>query len=272
MSPSQTALWQRLQAFEIDNENTRFSFCQRLARENAWSLSYAQAVVEEYKRFLFLCVATEHPHTPSDEVDQAWHLHLSYTRSYWDELCAKVLQCPLHHNPTKGGRQEGDKFQHWYQRTLATYHEYFGTPPTDIWPSAERRFSRPQHMRRLDTQANWVIPKPQWHQQSPWLRISLLAFLSLGLASCSVYMIKDGIETVLPYIFGATLVLFLLIFVITLIFGNKNQRRRKGRTNSRGSHSTGTTSSFEIEHDNDGDAGDSGCGGSGCSGCGGGGD
>ena len=32
---------------------------------------------------------------PSDEVDQAWHLHLVYTRSYWGEFCPNVLGKPL---------------------------------------------------------------------------------------------------------------------------------------------------------------------------------
>jgi hypothetical protein len=33
--------------------------------------------------------------TPSEQVDQVWHLHLTYTRSYWDEFCPNVLGQPF---------------------------------------------------------------------------------------------------------------------------------------------------------------------------------
>ena len=82
-----------------------------------------------------------HEVTPSDEVDQAWHLHLTYTRSYWDGLCDAVLGRALHHGPTKGGQAEGDRFENQYERTLASYRAAFGEePPEDIWPPSAVRF------------------------------------------------------------------------------------------------------------------------------------
>ena len=87
---------------------------QRLARDNGWTFEFAERVVEEYRRFAFLAKTAGHPVTPSDEVDQMWHLHLTYTRSYWDDFCGRVLEAPLHHDPTQGGRAEGEKFDDWY--------------------------------------------------------------------------------------------------------------------------------------------------------------
>lgn len=75
-------------------------------KENGWSHRYAQRVMEEYKRFTFLAVVAGHPVSPSDPVDQVWHLHLSYTRSYWQDFCPNILQTPLHHEPSRGGRSE----------------------------------------------------------------------------------------------------------------------------------------------------------------------
>jgi len=49
--------------------------------------------------------------TPSDTVDQAWHLHLIYTGHYWEELCGKVLGLQLHHEPSAGGAVEGGKYE-----------------------------------------------------------------------------------------------------------------------------------------------------------------
>src|SRR5688572_22064054 len=106
MNDQQTALMDRLQAYELDDIGARLSFSKRLARDNAWSETYALHVIEEYKRFAFLAVAAGHPVTPSDQVDQVWHMHLIYSRAYWEDFCPNVLQTPLHHGPTKGGQQE----------------------------------------------------------------------------------------------------------------------------------------------------------------------
>ena len=104
----QTDLLARLDALRIDGpgEAPDFTFAQRLARENGWSDEFAERVVTEYKRFVFLCMDAGHPCTPSEHVDQAWHLHLTFTESYWERMCGEVLNRPLHHNPTKGGNDD----------------------------------------------------------------------------------------------------------------------------------------------------------------------
>ena len=89
-------LWQRLRAYEIGPDDAAFTFAQRLARENRWSESYADEVIDEYRRFAYLAMTAGHEVTPSDQVDQAWHLHLTYTRDYWQRFCAEVLGGPLH--------------------------------------------------------------------------------------------------------------------------------------------------------------------------------
>ncbi|MCA9199582.1 MAG: hypothetical protein KDA87_18695, partial [Planctomycetales bacterium] len=87
------------------------TFAARLARENSWTHAYANRVVLEYKRFCILAVAAGHPVTPSEHVDQAWHLHLTYSRSYWQRFCPDALRMDLHHEPTAGGMAEGEKFR-----------------------------------------------------------------------------------------------------------------------------------------------------------------
>ena len=133
MNVQQAELYQRIQAFSLDNPDADFSFSKRLARDNGWSAEYTHRVIEEYKKFTFLAVAAGHPVTPSDQVDQVWHLHLIYTYSYWSEFCPNVLQTALHHGPTRGGCNEHHKFNDWYSKTLASYESFFGqAPPTDI--------------------------------------------------------------------------------------------------------------------------------------------
>lgn len=150
MSPSaDDALWQRIADHHIGPEGAPLSFTARLARENRWSMTRAERVVSEYKRFCYLAMISGHEVTPSDAVDQAWHLHLAYTRDYWQVFCPMVLRGNLHHGPTQGGQAERGRFYSQYADTLAAYEATFGeAPPADIWPLAARRFSiDPQGVR-----------------------------------------------------------------------------------------------------------------------------
>jgi len=154
-------LFERIQNFRFDDGDTAFPFVSRLERENGWSVAYAVRAIAEYRKFVFLAVAGGHPVSPSDAVDQVWHLHLLYTRSYWDRFCKETLGRPLHHEPTRGGKQEKDKFAGWYAATLDSYRRHFGEePPADIWPAAEIRFGDDIHFERVNRTRFWVIPKP----------------------------------------------------------------------------------------------------------------
>jgi hypothetical protein len=68
LSASHANLWDQLLAFDLDG-TAEFSFSQRLARDNGWSVAFAQRVALEYKKFLYLAATCGHPVTPSDEVD-----------------------------------------------------------------------------------------------------------------------------------------------------------------------------------------------------------
>lgn len=168
MNASQQELFNRLAQFQFDESGTELTFARRLARENGWSVPYAERVIDEYKKFLLLACTAGHVVTPSHQVDQAWHLHLTYTRSYWDELCRNVLQQPLHHGPTKGGDAEQTKFVELYERTLASYRQAFGQdPPRDIWSPAQQRFGDDLRHVTVNTARQWIIPKPRWPQALP---------------------------------------------------------------------------------------------------------
>ncbi|HEX6040510.1 hypothetical protein [Longimicrobium sp.] len=160
--PHDPPLRARIQAFSPDEPGVVFPFSARLARENGWTRAFAQRVMEEYRRFVYLAMTAGHPVTPSVEVDQAWHLHLTCTRSYWEEMCGRVLGRPLHHDPTRGGRAESDKFVDWYARTLDSYRRAFGhAPPTDVWPSPAERFAPAGRIRQVSDATHWVLRKPR---------------------------------------------------------------------------------------------------------------
>lgn len=185
------------------------SFSQRLARDNSWTLQYAQKAIEEYKKFAFLAVAAGHPVTPSDQVDQVWHLHLTYTRSYWDEFCSQVLRTRLHHDPTLGGQAENQKFDSWYSKTLESYERFFGMqPPIDLWPVSKDRFGRDLHFVRVNTEQNWVLSKSKI-QRSVTANIAI--FSTLMLSGCYL----DDAENDINLISG----ILLSAICVTAMFG-----------------------------------------------------
>lgn len=136
------ALLQRILAFDFDSgEAAAYPFAHKLARQTGWSADYAQRAILEYKRYMFLAVTQGRHVCPSEPVDKVWHLHLTYTRSYWQELCKGVLGTDVHHEPSRGGGSEDAKHWAMYEATLDAYRAAFGEePPADIWPPAEVRF------------------------------------------------------------------------------------------------------------------------------------
>ena len=159
MTEYQESLWKKVNAFSLDDPESDFTFTDRLARENSWDIEYAVRVVHEYKKFIFLICIADHPLTPSDQVDQVWHLHLIYTESYWVDLCQNTLGKNIQHGPTRGGKQEKIKYEDLYEKTKALYQSIFGyNPPADIWPPSDIRFSE-INFTRVNRHKNWIIPK-----------------------------------------------------------------------------------------------------------------
>nr|WP_248459369.1 hypothetical protein [Sphingopyxis sp. MSC1_008] len=154
-------VWAALSSYAVGPCDTPLSFGQRLARENGWSADLTERVFEEYRRFCFLAATSEAELTPSDAVDQVWHLHLTYTRDYWDRFCPKVLGRPLHHGPTAGGHVEQSRFFDQYALTLQRYEQVFcAAPPKDIWPGAARRLIDDPRARRVHPRDGVIISRP----------------------------------------------------------------------------------------------------------------
>jgi hypothetical protein len=142
----------RISSFDIDGGDAELTFAKRLARENGWTVHFSERVVDEYKRFIFLCMTAGHKCTPSDEVDQAWHLHLVYTESYWTTMCGEILKKPLHHGPTKGGVAEDDKFVDWYEKTKQIIAIFLKRSPRRTFGQARKIGSK------TEAGNEWTLP------------------------------------------------------------------------------------------------------------------
>jgi uncharacterized protein (TIGR04222 family) len=160
MKPQHADLYARIQTFALDDPDAPFPFSRKLAKENGWTLTYTQRAIDEYKRFALLAMISPEPVSPSEQVDQVWHMHMTYTQSYWDEFCGKVLGKPLHHYPSQGGLGEGQKYRDLYEKTLALYQQVFGeAPPADLWSPTEQRFGDDLAVERVNIRQNWIISK-----------------------------------------------------------------------------------------------------------------
>jgi hypothetical protein len=175
-------VWTKLSAYRIGPDDALLPFEERLARENGWTRAEAERVVGEYMRFCFLAATAGHEVTPSDAVDQAWHLHLTYTRDYWERFCPQVLGRPLHHQPNSGGAEAGHHYFQRYAETLKSYEEAFGTcPPADLWPTAARRFLEDPKARRVHPRDGWIVGRRA-------TRLTLLAVTLAALLAATVHI------------------------------------------------------------------------------------
>ena len=169
-------IWVALSHYSIGPEGAALTFTDRLARENGWSAAQAARVVDEYKRFCFLAATGDEEMTPSDAVDQAWHLHLTYSRDYWERFCPDVLGRPLHHGPTAGGAAARHVYFEQYARTLQRYEQVFGqNAPADLWPDAARRLIDDPRARRVHPRDGFLVT---WPQAALVLLLASVAFVA----------------------------------------------------------------------------------------------
>lgn len=162
-------LWRRLEAHAFETSAIELDFTGRLARTLGWDRETARGAIGEYRRFCFLaCVGRGPPVTPSEEVDEVWHLHLTYSRDYWDRWCAVALRRELHHDPTAGGADEASKYRMQYAETLALYESYFGPPPVAFWPGTNQRFGARPRYRVVDTARATIMPRLTQGRWARW--------------------------------------------------------------------------------------------------------
>ena len=208
LDPSQDPLWHRIDAFDFNQLDTTLPFSQRLARDNGWTPDYAARVVEEYKRFCYLAVRTGHAVVPPDQIDQAWHLHLSYSHDYWDRFCAKVLCADLHHSPARySATEDADRLRDTYAATMQSYERLSGErPPPDIWPIAELLFADTEAMRRVNAKDYMIVRRPPkgllWVAQTAlifatlyflWQGAIATAFF-VGAATAAIAILRDNTD------------------------------------------------------------------------------
>lgn len=255
-----TKLWQQIVDFEITKPDVDLTFAQRFARENDFSELFSRQIITEYKKYIYLCCMSNQALTPSSYVDLAWHLHLTYTKSYWIDLCQNTLQKEIHHTPTEGGKAERDKFENYYNYTLKLYEtEFKQKPPSAIWENTTDRFIN--NFVNVNKSKNWIIHKNKllkynyFYSVLVFIVFSLIAFVNVFETGTLALII--GIFIMVFWGF-APIVAKLFIILQDSIDRNDSINPSKHNNNNNGGCSACSGSNHH---------GCSGCGASGCSGC-----
>jgi hypothetical protein len=123
-----TELWQQLKSFQFGQD-----VVQRLVKETQYPLDYAQAVLEEYRKLIYLLASSgDSCLAGSVEIEESWRVHLLYSQSYVTKLCGGVIGRLIHHD-CDDGSESPDTMSERFSRTLSLYRSTFGEPPQAIW-------------------------------------------------------------------------------------------------------------------------------------------
>jgi uncharacterized protein (TIGR04222 family) len=239
------ALWQRICAHPFAAPARPQDFVAKLMQVQGWTRAQALEAIEEYRRFSFLACVEGRTMTPSDQVDEVWHLHLAHTRDYWEVWCRDVLGMVMHHDPSPGGAAELLRYRHHYAETLASYEKWFGTPPLRWWPGTHERFRRPQRFRRVDMETVWLLPRMRWL----WRRASATILSTIGLASTAAALSVE--DTPLDWHGADFLKLFAVLMLASSLLAMLWRRILRGNGASAGS---GGLSPLEVAYLADGAA------------------
>ncbi len=182
----------RAATLQLNDPDAALNFTARLQREQyGWSRGFAERVTREYTRFLILAALSDRQVTPSEAVDQAWHLHIVYTESY-HEWCEALFGRYLHHGPTKGGKSEGERFEGQYEHTLALYERTFcEVAPSDIWPGVKERFAR-------HNQGVWLQPARFWVISRVLAKRAVTGTVAAGMLSLLGLAVSTGHPSLFP--------------------------------------------------------------------------
>ena len=117
-------------------------FIENLMNEQMIDTNTVNRWLLEYRKFLVMAYLSDKMISPSEQVDQVWHFHMTYTQHYratWQSLIRKEFK----HSPSNGSVSDGEKFERIYGDTLTFYSDVFlSDPPDDVWEPIALRFNQ----------------------------------------------------------------------------------------------------------------------------------
>ncbi|GEM_PF-1645536 len=133
---------------QVDAYEVPSFLAERISRIHKVPIDFAQGLISEAKRMLYVCVVTNDSVAPSDRIDWAWHEMLMFTRFYQD--FSTFIGGFIHHvpNPPPEVDEQEETWAHMqetlgiprrgsdaYVQTKAQYEKIFGEKPNSLyWP------------------------------------------------------------------------------------------------------------------------------------------
>ena len=149
-------LWEVLTKPLIEGDYTDRNIVSRVMKKNPeWSDRKIDSLINEYKKFLYICAKCDEEQTPSKEVDEIWHEHILFTKEY--EKWCDFLGKKIHHNPEKVG--ETKSFHGIFEETQKKMKE-LKKPEKTVKPSPVKKVSAKPIKRSSSSSRSSVSSSP----------------------------------------------------------------------------------------------------------------
>lgn len=126
------ALWAKLKSYPFTLSHPGKSLLDALVEQTKLGRKKAQAVIEEYRKFIYLIATGQDVLAPSPLVDKVWHIHLEDDQAYRQNFCETTIGRMINHIEGRPSPFEDGA----YRKTLERYADEFGTQaPKRIWPT-----------------------------------------------------------------------------------------------------------------------------------------
>lgn len=133
---------------EVDAYVVPSFLAERIAKIHEVPIDFANGLITEAKRMLYLCIISNESVAPPDRIDWAWHEMLMFTHFYKE--FAEFIGGFIHHVPNPPASEDEPK-ETWksikknlgkprpgtdtYNKTKSNYEKFFGKKPDPLyWP------------------------------------------------------------------------------------------------------------------------------------------
>jgi len=133
---------------DVDAYEVPSFLAERIAKIHKVPRDFADGLIREAKRMLYLCCVSNESVAPSDRVDWAWHEMLMFTHFYQE--FSEFIGAFIHHVPN-APEDEDDAPETWetiqktlgvprngsetYRKMKQNYQKFFGIAPDPLyWP------------------------------------------------------------------------------------------------------------------------------------------
>lgn len=136
VTDEQAALWEKISNWDLSRELLYMK--NRVDGYANASEAFLQAMIAEYRRFMFLIAAYPDLKVPMGKrLDDMWHTAVLHSQNYI-AFCKTVYSGGyIHHNPTISVEEDTALWPDYVGVTLELYRRHFGEPTAQFWDTQD---------------------------------------------------------------------------------------------------------------------------------------